>query len=154
MKTLVIGYGNESRRDDGIGWFVAGELAARNLPGVDVQTPHQLEVELAADLAGYDRVIFIDASVPESPDAIRCSAVAASFESHAVAHYLTPADVLSLSRTLYGHDPRAILFSIRGDDFDFGMFLTPRVEQAGREVVRRIEEMVTVPSSNLPVLYA
>ncbi len=138
MNTLVIGYGNDSRRDDGIGWFVADELAKRRLPNVVVQTMHQLEVELAEQLTGFGRVIFIDASVPESPDAIRCSRVEPNFESHAVAHYLTPPDVLSLCRTLYGHDLEAILFSIRGDDFDFGMFLTPRVEQAGREVVEQI----------------
>jgi hydrogenase maturation protease len=141
MKTLIIGYGNDSRRDDGIGWFVAGELAKRCLPGVVIQTMHQLEVELAEELTRFDRVIFVDASVPESPDAIRCSDVVACFESHAVAHYLTPADVLSLCRTLYGHEPEALLFSIRGEDFNFGMDLTPAVEQAGRDVVNRIADL-------------
>jgi hypothetical protein len=27
MKTLILGYGNQSRRDDGVGWFVLEQLA-------------------------------------------------------------------------------------------------------------------------------
>jgi hydrogenase maturation protease len=153
MKTLVIGYGNESRRDDGIGWFVAEALAGMNLPHVEIQTLHQLEVELAEDLAGYDRVIFVDAAVPESPLPFQCSRVTPDFQSHAVAHYLTPPDVLSLCKTLYGYEPDAWLFSIRGEDFNFGMELTPSVEQAGREVVERIASLIASPSlhhSNTP----
>ena len=47
MKTLVIGYGNDSRNDDGIGWFVVEQLAKRNLPDVTLETTHQLEVDFA-----------------------------------------------------------------------------------------------------------
>ena len=44
MKTLVIGYGNESRRDDGIGRYVVEQLAKQDLPGVELQTAHQLHL--------------------------------------------------------------------------------------------------------------
>ena len=63
-------------------------------------------------------------------------------ESHAVAHYLTPADLLALAVTLYGHQPRAILFSIRGHDFNFGTELSPDVVQEGRRVVRNIQDLI------------
>ena len=55
---------------------------------------------------------------------------------------MTPADVLSLCKTLHGREPRAILFSIRGRDFDFGTTLSPEVEQAAREVVKQIVEII------------
>ena len=37
---LVIGYGNQSRRDDGVGWFVLEQLAALDLPNVELETAH------------------------------------------------------------------------------------------------------------------
>ena len=138
MKTLVIGYGNESRRDDGVGRYVIEQLAQHDLPDVELQTAHQLEVELAETLTHYDRVIFVDAAIPDAPVPIQRSVVTPTFQSHAVAHYLTPPDVLSLSETLYGHVPQAVLFSIRGRDFNFGTELSPEVETAGQQVVEQI----------------
>ena len=142
MKTLIIGYGNQSRRDDGVGWFVIEQLAALNLSGVDLETGQQLEIESAETISGYDAVIFVDAAIPEAPQLIQRDIVTPNFQGHAVAHYMTPADVLSLCKTLHGREPRAILFSIRGRDFDFGTTLSPEVEQAAREVVKQIVEII------------
>ena len=142
MTTLIIGYGNQSRRDDGVGWFVLEQLAALNLPGVELETSQQLEIETSETISRFDAVIFVDAAIPEAPEAIQRSVVTPNFQSHAVAHYLTPADVLSLSKTLYGREPKAVLFSIRGRDFNFGTTLTPEVEQAACDVVKQIAELV------------
>ena len=142
MNTLIIGYGNPSRRDDGVGGFVIEQLAALKLPGVELETSHQLEIEAAETLSRFDRVIFVDAAIPEAPEAIQRSTVTPNFQSHAVAHYLTPADVLSLCKTLYGREPEAILFSIRGRDFNFGTTLTAEVEAAAREVVKQVIELL------------
>jgi Ni,Fe-hydrogenase maturation factor len=119
MTTLIIGYGNQSRRDDGVGWFVLEQLAALDLPNVE-----------------------LDAAIPEAPEPVQRTVVTPNFQSHAVAHYLTPADVLSLCKTLYHREPRAVLFSIRGRDFNFGTTLSPEVEQAAREVVKQIIEII------------
>ncbi len=142
VKVLIIGYGNQNRRDDGVGWFILEQLAALNLPNVQLETSHQLEVEASETISRSDTVIFVDAAIPEAPEAIQRSVVTPNFQSHAVAHYLTPADVLSLCKTLYGREPKAVLFSIRGRDFNFGTTLTPEVEQAAHEVVRQIAELV------------
>jgi hydrogenase maturation protease len=142
MTTLIIGYGNQSRRDDGVGWFVLEQLGELDLPGVKLETSHQLEVEASETISRFDAVIFVDAAIPEAPEAIQRSVVAPNFQSHAVAHYLTPADVLSLCKTLYNREPKAVLFSIRGGDFNFGTTLTPEVEQAAGEVVRQIVEII------------
>jgi hydrogenase maturation protease len=142
LKTLILGYGNQSRRDDGVGWFVVEQLAALKLPGVELETAHQLEVEAAETISRFDTVIFVDAAIPESLQAVQCSEVTPNFQSHAVAHYLTPADVLALCQTLYHRQPKAVLYSIRGRDFNFGTTLTPEVEQAARDVVKQIIELL------------
>jgi hydrogenase maturation protease len=142
MKTLIIGYGNNSRRDDGVGWFVIEQLGALSLPDVELRTSQQLEVELAEDLAAFTAAIFVDAAVPEAAVPVQRVVVKPRFEGHAVAHYLTPSDLLAVCKSVYGHDLPAILFTIRGRDFDFGSTLSPEVEKAARDVVGDIEELI------------
>ncbi len=140
MKTLVIGYGNDSRNDDGIGWHVVAELQRRAPGGVDFLTAHQLDVDFAEMVGGYDRVIFVDAAIPESSAPWWRTEVTPGFQSHAVAHFLTPGDVLGLCRTLTGNCPQGVLFSIRGYDFNFGRALSPATRQAAAEVIEQISQ--------------
>lgn len=142
MKILIIGYGNRSRRDDGVGWHIIERLQPLGLPDIELLSAHQLDVEFAETISHFDAVIFVDAAVPESPHRITRRPVKGSFQSHAVAHYVTPADLLFLCQSLYGKQPEAVLFSIRGQDFNFGTTLSPEVEQAARDVVRQIARFV------------
>ncbi len=142
MKTLILGYGNCSRRDDGVGWFVVERLQQAQLPDVELLTSHQLEVDQAEVISHFDYVIFVDAAVPQSPKPIAETVIQPKFQSHAVAHFLTPSDLASLSDTLYGRVPRALLFSIRGTDFGFGTGLSAATEGWALEAVSRIERLV------------
>ncbi|HUJ09413.1 MAG TPA: hydrogenase maturation protease [Verrucomicrobiae bacterium] len=142
MKTLIFGYGNASRRDDGVGWFVIGQLDKLGLDGIELLNCHQLEVDHAEVISRFDNVIFVDATTPQSPRTITETVVQPRFQTHAVTHYLTPSDLLSLSDTLYGQVPRAILFSIRGCDFGFGMGLSSATEGWALEAVQRIQQLV------------
>jgi len=144
MKILIIGYGNDSRNDDGAGWRVLERLEDLRLRGVELLTAHQLEVDVAETIRDYDTVIFVDAAIPESPHAVIRSVVKPDLQSHAVAHYLTPADVLALCRTLYGVEPKGMLYSIRGHDFNFGETLSPETALGVDEVVREIRQLVAI----------
>ncbi len=64
-RTLVIGYGNTLRGDDGAG-ICAAERAARRFPGVDILTVHELQPELAETMCRYHDVIFLDAAMEGS----------------------------------------------------------------------------------------
>lgn len=148
MKTLVLGYGNRSRTDDGAGWFVLERLQELGLPHVELHTSHQLDVDHAELISGFDEVIFVDAAIPQSPQPIARTVVQPCFHSHAVAHYLTPGDLLELAQTLFDRAPRGILFSIRGSDFDFGTTLSPATERAARDVVHQIEDLLSIPGQS------
>ena len=54
MRTLVLGFGNPGRLDDGLGPAVVEALRAYELPGVTMDADYQLRVEDAAEIAGYD----------------------------------------------------------------------------------------------------
>jgi hydrogenase maturation protease len=68
VSTLVIGYGNPLRRDDGFGYQVARRLAEL-LPAdrADVIACHQLTPELAEPISRSELVIFVDARQGAEP---------------------------------------------------------------------------------------
>ena len=120
-RLLIIGYGNSGRLDDGLGPALVQRVEALDLPGVTTETDYQLNVEHAADLAGYDVVIFADADVsdvePFRFERIRPAAETLSFSTHSV----SPKAVLAMARDMFDATPKAYELGIRGYEFnEFG----------------------------------
>jgi hydrogenase maturation protease len=63
MKTLVIGLGNPTLGDDGIGWRVAEAISAclGQRAAVEVGTASLRGLSLMERLTGYERIILVDA---------------------------------------------------------------------------------------------
>lgn len=127
--TLVIAIGNPSRGDDALGPQTAEYLAALGLPGVEVMTDFQLQVEHALDLLGRRRVVFVDASV--AIDAPFTLARLAPAPADGVStHALAPSAVLHAYRQLTGQPvPDAWLLAIRGHRFELGEPLSEAARQ-------------------------
>jgi hydrogenase maturation protease len=117
---LVLAVGNPSRGDDAIGPELAARLEAAALPGVEVITEFQLQVENALDLVGRERVIFIDAgSGTPAPFELRRIDAAADFLH--TSHALSPEAVLATYRRVTGETPpEAWLLCVPGESFDLG----------------------------------
>ncbi len=115
--TLIIGYGNTLRRDDGAG-IAAAAAIARKFPEARVLTAHGLYPELAEDIARCDLAVFIDASVASSKVCVtQLTPSGGPGEGHA----LTPAGLLALSSGAYGHVPEeALLVEIPAFECGFG----------------------------------
>ncbi len=156
--TLVIGFGNLDRGDDGAAYHVVNALRARlgqtPLPedttglesigaSVDSVFLVQLVPELLDVLAGYDRVVFVDAHVYEEGDAVRCAAVTAEHTTAFTTHHLSPAMLLALLEALYGRRPVAHLVSLRGYDFNFHRNLSPATHALVAEAADRILRLLT-----------
>jgi hydrogenase maturation protease len=68
LRSLVVGVGNPSRRDDGIGFEVANQLQRRGLPPRCNVTVSQGDwLSLLGELAAYDQLIVVDAIAGISP---------------------------------------------------------------------------------------
>ncbi len=118
--TLVIGFGNPGRRDDGLGPRLADRLEAGGIPGVTVDADYQLTVEDAEAVARHEVVVFADASVKGSEPfyfhRIRARGTP-GFSSHGV----EPEEVLALAAALFDAQPEAYVLGIRGYEFnEFG----------------------------------
>jgi hydrogenase maturation protease len=126
---LIIGYGNALRRDDGLGWHAAGLLADDpRLAGATILRRHQLTPELALDVSGAARVIFVDAS-NAAPGSVAIEPIAATPASAAPgwSHHVDPSVLLALARDLYGSSPEAFAVSTGAADLGLGEDLSETV---------------------------
>lgn len=117
-KLLLIGIGNSGRSDDGLGWAFLDRLQETGLPDADFEYRYQLQVEDAALIAGYEQVIFVDATQEslEEGFAMRpCQAAGHYFFS---SHTQAPETILYLAGELYQRQPEAQTLAIVGRDWE------------------------------------
>jgi len=58
-------------------------LQELGLPNVELHTSHQLDVDHAELISGFDDVIFVDAAIPQCPQLIARTSSNRVFRSHA-----------------------------------------------------------------------
>lgn len=138
---LVMGYGNPTRGDDAAGWEVVRRLEAREIPGVELRSSQQLEVELVEEWGSFDRVLFIDAD-PRA-DKVRVEKVdPENAASAASTHHLSPEALLKLSKILYVSTPKLYLCRVPAREFNFSESFSPETRQALDEAVDAVLEWI------------
>jgi hydrogenase maturation protease len=140
MTWLVIGIGNTLRRDDGLGPWLAEQIAAWRLPAVAICSVHQLTPELVEEIAKHERVLFLDACA--SDDRSRIVKVHPSIGANQLGHALSPGDLLSLTDRLGLRRPRAWMATVLGADFGFGEGLSHDATRRGAEALVNIGKLL------------
>ncbi len=145
-RVLVVGVGNDLRRDDGIGIVVASAVRALCLPGIHVLTRQQVLPEMVEDLGRCDVAVFVDAAVvgegvgvgdaavPSAPGprvtrVTEASPVAAATPAPAAtsgAHVLDAAGLICLAARAGEPVPTAFLVAVPAFDLGFGLGLSAR----------------------------
>ncbi len=144
--TLVIGYGNPLRGDDGVGWMAADRLDGILDPGIRVLARHQLTPELAQDVSQVERLILIDATTNPTRERISLDRIEpGELTASTSSHRLSPAELLSYARALYGHCPNTTLVSIRGESFACSDTLSPPVAAALPQVTALVCRLIERP---------
>ena len=153
-KTLLLGFGNPDRGDDGVAWHIQKKIAElsgyareNELFGSEIVKLNdalhiwfnlQLIPEVAEDLVNYQKAIFLDAHTSEIKDEIRIVKVEPDYQRSPFTHHLTAATCLALAKSLYGRTPQATLISIRGTDFSFTHALSKQTARLADQVVKLI----------------
>ena len=167
-RTLIVGYGNPDREDDGVAWHILRALAnhlQRDVIELEYEadpagpSPHlafmlQLTPEMSETIASYDYVCFIDAHTGAFEEEIRFDRVLADFQASPFTHHLTPSACVAMSDTLYGHAPHTVLLSIRGYEFGFGQTLSPRTEALALRAGQMVFKWLHIPDADPCVLLA
>jgi hydrogenase maturation protease len=159
--TLVAGFGNLYRRDDGVARVVVNALRERmGRPPldpmddgfadlghpIDTVVLHQLVPELSEELKDYELVVFVDAHVDTIPEPLHEERLEVTYRTPFVYHQTHPSTVLALTHQIHGRAPEAILISLLGHDFDFGEGLSEETAALVEPAVNRILELASPAS--------
>jgi hydrogenase maturation protease len=151
--TLLLGYGNPDREDDGVAWHILRALVIKmGLPApasyedefpknaqVDFAFYLQLTPEMAEEISAYEYVCFLDAHTGAIPEPVRLIDVESDFQRSPFTHHLTPQSLISMCETLYQKKPKAALLSVRGYRFQFTRELSAETVALVSEAVSLIE---------------
>jgi hydrogenase maturation protease len=138
---VVIGIGNDFRRDDGVGLAVAQQIAERDLPGVRVVSGTGEPAALLEAWSGMARAVVVDAAAGEhsTPGRIRrwtaCDLEATTAVS---SHALGLAQTCALAQALARMPQDLVVFTVDIADTNHGMGLTPAVAAAVPDLVDAI----------------
>lgn len=153
MRTLVLGFGNLDRQDDGVAYEVVNGVrrhigleplgeAATGLEetdqGVGAVFVPQLGPELVDAAVDYDQVIFVDAHVQPHFDNLYWAEVHPEFRSSAFGHHLTPQTFLGWLQALHQHQLAGSVVSIRGHSFGFERGLSEATAAQVAPAVKRV----------------
>ena len=140
---VVIGIGNDYRRDDGVGPAVAAALAATNPPGVRVLTCAAEATALLDAWAGAARAVLVDAAEGGEPGRVRVCALDDLTESADVSsHGLSLRQTYELGRVLDRAPGAVLVVSVDAADTGHGVGLSPAVSAALPEAVRRVRALL------------
>jgi hydrogenase maturation protease len=143
-RTLVLGYGNTLRSDDGVGPLVAETIAGLQLPGVATLVAGLLTPELADPVSRAGTVVFVDAAV-DAPREVQLRPCAPAESSQIMAHAADPKTMLALARDVFGHAPQAYLLTIPVENLAIGEDLTPFARMGVARAVELIQGLVQAP---------
>jgi hydrogenase maturation protease len=151
MRVLIIGYGNPSRQDDGVGLAVVNGVRQRGGLApldegddgfddlghpLDTLFLQQLSPELAETLIDYDHVVLVDAHFGLYPELVHHTMLEPESGPAIVSHHFKPGTLLALARELYGRAPTGELISVRGFAFDFTQELSPQTAQGVAQTIQ------------------
>lgn len=137
---LVIGYGNELRRDDGVGAKVANAVAKWNLSGVQAIVCHQLIPELTDEIDSASHVVFVDATLAAG-GLVQIRKIEPDENSQVMTHATDPRSLLALAKQAFGRCPRASWLTIPIQDVDFGEELSPLARQGLQAALEKIRSL-------------
>jgi Ni,Fe-hydrogenase maturation factor len=130
------------RGDDGAGQRVLEILGACD--GVSARSVAQLVPELAAEIAGADSVLFIDADVTCLEPQIEPIARIAGRPT-ALTHTMTVSEVVGLAERLYGFAGVAFLCRVPARAFESAETLSPVAEAGALSAAEMVSKLLLWP---------
>lgn len=139
---LLIGYGNPTRMDDGVGWYIADKIQEKFDDEIEVLQADQISVEMVEDIKDRDVVILVDAHISDEDDWIRSVEIEPDPSPGLITHIIKPSNLLAFCQSLYHKHPKAYLYSVKGIVFDFGEELSEQTQKNADEAIQQIADHI------------
>ncbi len=147
-RRVVIGVGNDYRRDDGFGPAVVAALADRRavdpqLAKVDLRVSDGEPIRLIDLWAGADIAVVVDAVLDDGQHAghhhelVLDTLGELGADAPAGSHAVSLGSTVALARVLDRLPRRLVVLAVSGTEFGFGQGLTPPVAAAVRPTTER-----------------
>ena len=145
-RCLILACGNTLREDDGIGPFLASwaEKRWRDDARVRVLCDFQWTPEMVEDVAQAASVVFVDCATNCQAGLLRTRTVEPAPDSSKLGtHHLDAAELLALSRQLYGRMPlTSVLLTVGAGSLELREGFSKAVQKALPEAQRMLETSV------------
>jgi hydrogenase maturation protease len=128
-KTLIIGIGNNTRQDDGLGWCFLDALENEGYNTENLLYKYQLMVEDAELISEFETVFFVDANKTNIPNGFLIERLFPSEKVSFSTHAVPPNQILNLCQTIYAKEPKAYVIKIAGYEWNFKIGLTKKASE-------------------------
>jgi len=145
--TLIIGIGNEFRKDDAVGLHTARQLKELFSGNIDIVEMSGEGAELLEHWNSYETVFIIDAvRTKNNPGTIfrfdsHTDNLPVSFFNYS-SHAFGLAEAVEVGRKLSRLPSQLFIYGIAGENFSLGTGLSKEAEDAAKVVVRKIQEEI------------
>jgi hydrogenase maturation protease len=145
-KSIVIGIGNNYRRDDGVGLEIAGRIEKMNLGDISVIKSNGDLTGILEEMGEFDKVIIADSvssgARPGTVYRIVPDDSKYSFrrEKKLSSHRFEINEVLRLAQNISKPVKNVIIYGIEGKDYSHGEGLSSEVREAAEKVAAGIIE--------------
>ena len=158
-RRVVIGVGNEYRRDDGFGHLVVAELAAQQrrdgrLAAVELRVSDGEPTGMLDLWTGADLAVVVDAvhdgggSAGRRYELVLDDLDGLAGAGAASSHGISLGSTVALGRVLDRLPRRLVVLAVTAHEFGFGLGLTPPVAAEVQPVSRRVCELLGEPVSS------
>lgn len=143
---LLIGVGNEYRRDDGVGLLIARKLRSKNLPKTTVFEKSGEGASLMETWQGAASVFLFDAvsSGGEEGKIHRFHAhlepIPKNFFNYST-HAFSVAEAVELARALHQLPSSLTVYGIEGKNFQEGIGVSAKVKESAQKVIAEVEKL-------------
>lgn len=138
---VCIAIGNPLREDDG----VARHALRLIEPGDQIYLFEVLQLlpELASEIASADLVFFLDADA-SAENTVLTPIETDSAHGSPLAHSMSPAELVAMSRDLFAFAGKALLCHIPAKHFGFGEAVSNEAETAARSAAQMVTEYLAL----------
>ena len=126
---LIIGIGNNTRQDDGLGWCFLDSLLKEGYNEENLLYKYQLMVEDSELIADYDTVFFVDACISELKNGFEIDPIYPAEQVAFSTHEVPPNQILNLCKTIYNKKPKAFMIKIQGYVWDIEIGLSAKATE-------------------------
>lgn len=141
-RAVVIGVGNEFRRDDGVGPAVLAELESRDLPpDITLALSDGEPTQLFDAWTGMALAVVVDAVLcePSTPGTVHRTTLTGSLPASAAStHGLGIPEAVRLADALDRAPQQLVVYAVEAGDLGFGLGLSADVARAVPDVVQAI----------------